>query len=73
MIDQALVAAVSTSEEVKVPVATAVPATPVPTSVTAPTLAASRLVTTGASFVPLMVTVIVWSTVADWSSVARTV
>ena len=73
MIDQALVAAASTSVAVKVPEAMAVPATPEPTSVTAPVLAASRLVMTGASFVPLMVTVTVWSTVAPWSSVARTV
>jgi Na+-translocating ferredoxin:NAD+ oxidoreductase RnfE subunit len=67
-----LVAAASTSEDVRMPVAVAVPATASPASVTLPAFAAAALVTTGASFVPLIVTVTVWSTLADWSSVART-
>ena len=60
--DHVLVEVRSTSVEVKVPEALAVPSTPVPTSVTAPTLAASELEMTGASFVPVIVTMTVWST-----------
>ena len=43
-----------------------------PASVTLPALAATAFVTTGMSFVPLIVTVTVWSTIAPNSSVART-
>ena len=68
--DQDFVADVSTSEEVKVPVASAVPATPTPASVTAPALAASAFVTTGTSFVPLMVRTTSRVTVALELSVA---
>ena len=77
-IDQVLLEVPSTSDVVRPPVTVEVPATAVPSrkepaSVTAPALAVIALVTTGVSFVPLMVTVISWSTVAPNSSVARTV
>ena len=67
----------STSDTLSVPItealpATAVPASRLPASVTLPALAAALLATTGVSFVPLIVTVTVWSAVAPWSSVTRT-
>ena len=63
---QVLVAPASTSLLVSVPVAVGVPATTVPSvrlpaSVTLPAAAPAALLTTGASFVPVMVTVTLWS------------
>ena len=60
--DQVWVALASTSEALSVPVTVAVPVTAEPSSrwpasVTLPARAAARLVTTGASLVPLMVSV----------------
>ena len=69
---QEAVAELSTSLTESVPEAVVTPTTPKPASATAPRFSEGWLEMTGASFVPLIVTVTVWSTIAPNSSVART-